>query len=309
MSKRKTREEYLEVARIDDRLVKQITAGERVVVSEGKSGEEHIVRILDGEGTVYHYEGEKGAEALVMVEAFAESSGFQRICYYEGPKDQERLVRVEHSNGHVTHYKGAKDEEFKHHVVFASGNTLYFQGPRKKERKYKQVDTDGTITFYRGEHGEEYYWACLHPHGEYHLFSGAQGREKLWRVVDPYGTVAEYDGTRDTPVRNCQWNPSGRLVHFNQEDNPLQRIKIANDELKTTVAVALESLEQQNTAGDCKENCLLVMGSKLQAIYAAAADLFEEAKSPHRVSTRSGAAQPQHDRIDQEAREESESEE
>ena len=277
MSKRKSREEYLEDARIDDRLVKHIDANTRVVLSEGKEGEERITRIIEGNGTVYHYTGGKGAEALERVEAFAETSGNKRVCHYKGAKDEEVLWLVEHSNGNVTHYEGPRHQEYKTHVVFSTGNILYFKGPRKKERKLKQVDKDGSVTLFKGEQHAEYYWSVMHPTGEYHLFTGAKGQEKLWRVIEPSGTIVEYEGTREHPVRRCAWHADGQFVHFT-DDNPLVAIKESHADLKSIINESLERVEQLNAAGDCKENCYLVMSEQIGKIHTAASSLYAAAK-------------------------------
>lgn len=288
MSKRKSREEYLEDARIDDRLVKNIDANTRVVLSEGKEGEERIARIIEGNGTVYHYAGNKGAEALVRVEAFAETSGNRRVCHYKGAKDEEVLWLVEHSNGNVSHYEGPRHQEYKTHVVFSTGNVLYFKGPRKKERKLKQVDKDGSVTLFKGDHGAEYYWSVLLPSGEYHMFTGSKGQERLWRVIEPSGTMIEYEGTREHPVRRCAWNAGGQFVHF-ADDNPLVAMRQSHDQLSSTISESLERAEQLNSAGDCKENCYLVMCDQLGKIHAAASSLYAAAKMHQRHDVHSSA--------------------
>ncbi|MBD38759.1 MAG: hypothetical protein CMB11_00040 [Euryarchaeota archaeon] len=280
MSKRKTREEYLEEARIDERLIKSIAVDSRVVISEGKTGEERIVRVVHGNGAVYHYTGEKNHESLVRVDAYAESSGFKRVCHYKGPKDHEVLWLVEHSNGHVTHYEGTRHEEYKKKVVFQSGNTLYFKGPRKKERKHKQVDRDGTVTFFRGEQGHEYYWAVLHPSGEYHHYRGPKGREKLFRVMDTEGSVTAYDTSMASPKPYRQWSWNGELVHYT-DANPLADVKSRHEELRASISTALERAEKLHEDGECKENCYLAISNQLGKIHEAAGALFRAAKSGH----------------------------
>ena len=107
MSKRKTRDEHLEDARVDERLVKQIKPSERVVMSEGKAGEERITRIIEGDGTVYHYTGERGEEKMVMVEAYADTQRVSPGLSLRGRKgtgaacDRRALQRPR-----VTHYCG-----------------------------------------------------------------------------------------------------------------------------------------------------------------------------------------------------------
>jgi hypothetical protein len=282
MSKRKTREEYLDEACIDARLIKSIAVDNRVVISEGKSGEERITRIVHGNGAVYHYEGEKNHEALVRVDAYAESSGFRRVCHYRGDKDVEVLWLVEHSNGHVTHYEGGRNDEYKKKVVFASGNVLYFQGPRKKERKHKQVDKDGTVTFFRGEQGDEHIWAVMHPSGEYYQYKGTKGRERLWRFMDAEGSVTTYDTSAASPKRCRQWSWTGELVHYT-DTNPLAGIKAEHEKLRERISTALERAEKLHDDGECKENCYLSMSNQLGKIHEAAADLAAAAKRGHVV--------------------------
>lgn len=304
MSKRKTREEHLEEARVDERFVKQIKPNERVVMSEGKAGEERIKRIIEGDGTVYHYTGERGEEKMVMVEAYADSSGFRRVCHYEGEKGQERLVIVEHSNGHVTHYCGCRHQEFKHHVVFVSGNILYFTGERKNERKYKQVDKDGTITFFKGEQESEYYSSVLHPDGEYAVYTGTKGCEKMLRSMDSSGTVTAYaqgdTSVRTMPLRVCHWSASGEMVHYT-DDNPLATLKEKNAALNAAISASLERAEKLHDTGDSNENGYLVMSQQLKQIHAAAADLFASSKAGHRIET-VDVADPRLQRIGEGAR-------
>ena len=286
MSKRKTRDEHLEDARVDERLVKQIRPSERVVISEGKAGEEHITRIIEGDGSVYHYTGERGEEKMVMVEAYADTSGFRRVCHYEGEKGEEHLVKVEHSNGHVSHYRGMKQQEYKHRVVFVSGNILYFTGERKKERKCKQVDTDGTITLFKGEQESEYYSSVLHPDGEYTVYSGTKGCEKMLRSIDSSGAVTAYeqDGAsgRAHRPRVCHWSASGEMVHYT-EDNPLKTLKEKNAALNAAISASLERAEKLHDTGDSNENCYLVISQQLKGIHTAAADLFASSKAGHRI--------------------------
>lgn len=289
MSKRKTRGDYLENARVDERHVKHIAVNERVLLCEGKAGEERIKRIVEGDGTVYHFSGGKGAEAMVMVEAYADSSGYRRICHYKGEKDNEHLVTVEHSNGHITHYSGARHQEYKHRVVFASGNILYFAGERKQERKAKQVDKDGTITLFEGGQGSEHYSSMLLPNGEYHLYRGTKGHEKLSRIVESNGTVTTYrhdDGlsAREPPLRISHWSDTGEMVHHTDE-NPLTAMMEKNSALKETISSCLERAEKLHEAGDSNENAYLVMSEQLKKIHAAAASLFFEAKAGHRIET------------------------
>lgn len=281
--KRKTRDEELEGAVIDDRLVRHIAQGERVVVSEGKLGEERVARIIESNGTVTHYEGPKGAERLWKVEAYASSSGFRRICRYQGEKGQERLVSIEHSNGHITHYNGPKDQEYKEKVVFKSGNVLYFKGEkRKEERKVKQIDKDGTVTFFRGEPGAEYYWAVLHPLGEYHLYTGPKGYERLFRVVDPGGAVTEFRNLPGLPApsRERRWEANGTMVDYSGS-GPLDAMRLRNVALGVKIRTALERAESLHEKGDCKENCYLAMCDQLKLIHEAATSLFEAATAGH----------------------------
>jgi|SaaInlV_125m_DNA_1040241.scaffolds.fasta_scaffold38385_1 hypothetical protein len=95
---------------------------------KGARGQEHLVRVMQPDGSVWFYEGPKGQEHHVR--------GIRlngREVFYEGPKGQERGVRAKNQDsGWVQFFEGPKGQE---RTVRAESRLVrYYEGPQGRER-------------------------------------------------------------------------------------------------------------------------------------------------------------------------------
>lgn len=266
MSKRKSRDDFLDDERVDCRLIRDLCSDTRVLQYEGKTGEERLKRAVDADGSITHYEGERGVEYLVKAEVFSLTSGFRRLCHYVGEKGAEVLVRVQHSNGNVTHYTGKRGKEYKQYVIFPSGNVLHFRGRKGAECKARQVDADGTVTAFMGEQGQERLSCTLSLDGEYTQFNGSKGNEWPCLVVDSNGLTTQYEVKFGDTVCVRSFFCNEGTVH-NTFPRPLDTIHMGRDALNNSIDDALTGAEKLQKDGHCNENGWLVIGHLLNKIH------------------------------------------
>ena len=125
---------------------------------EGEEGAEHLVVVCFAgpRGGMNYYDGEQGAERLVRVEHPMRRGGSRGgVDHYKGEKGTERLVRCEHPSGKVQHYKGEQGAEHYVRWVTPDGNVLYYKGETDKERLVRWELPNGRVCYYKGESGFE----------------------------------------------------------------------------------------------------------------------------------------------------------
>ena len=93
------------------------------------------------DGTVEHYEGERGVERLVDIEY---PDG--HVAYYEGEKDAERLVDIEYPDGQLEHYEGERGAERLVRVEFPDGQVEHYEGVRGAEQTVRVERPNGDAT-------------------------------------------------------------------------------------------------------------------------------------------------------------------
>ncbi|EOD37181.1 Hypothetical protein EMIHUDRAFT_109993 [Emiliania huxleyi CCMP1516] len=139
-------------------------------------------------GSVYHFEGERGAERMVR-QVFDGT-----VFHFEGEPGAERMVRQVAVDGMVLHFEGERGAERKLRTEYPDGDVLHYEGERGAERKVREC-IEGMVIHYDGEKGMERMVRAVSASGDVHHYEGERDAERVVRTECVDGEVFHHEGS------------------------------------------------------------------------------------------------------------------